>query len=66
MCIGMSLAIAEMKMLIATVYSTYTTDLALEFFLENGNVRPEEDRGNLWPSEDKPWNKRAPLLFRKL
>ncbi len=66
MCIGLSLAVAEMKMLIARIYNTYDPRLSLEWLLESGKVRPEECCGELWPSKSAPWKKRAALLFRKL
>ena len=66
MCIGMPVALTQMKMLLGRIYSTYETSLSPEWFLKNGQVRPEEDRGGLWPSRSKPWKKHEPILFSRL
>jgi cytochrome P450 len=67
MCIGMNVAVAEMKLLLARVYTMYETTLSTEWFLENGDVRPAQDRGELWPRENLlPSGKRAPIVFRRL
>ena len=67
MCIGMNIAMMEMKMFLARTYSRYETKLAAEWFLENGDVRPEDNRGQLWPRKDyMPVERREPILFKKL
>lgn len=66
MCIGLPLAITEMKMFIARMFSTYATEFSPEWFLEDRKVRPEEDRGELWSSKNKPWKKHEPILFQRL
>ena len=66
MCIGMPLAMTEMKMLVARIFSTYAAELSPEWFLGNGEVRPEGDRGELWPLKNKPWKKREPIVFRRI
>ena len=61
MCIGMNLAMIEMKLLIARVYSVYETTLSPKWFDRNGELRDEKDRHELWPAK-----KYEPLIFRRL
>lgn len=61
MCIGMNIALTEIKLILARVFSVYETCLPPELLDENGKVKIERERKEGWPSK-----KSTPIVFRRL
>lgn len=56
-----SVAWAETRLLLARIYSTYETHLDQIWLDENGELRPESERQELYPQTVE-----EPIVFRKL